>query len=602
MLLFCAAPSAAQSGEPRLAVQLLDNGNFAESLSSEAEGRVPWWRVDLGSDQVRREEGVFWLGTQGAYGARQPVAAYAPLAAGLCISGRLRGPGELRLHEGGGHTAILRFQGGDEADGRRFEFTLEELASAPEALYARGFELSGDLQAFAAPQPRFVLEIASASEEEPAFWTDLECLVPLPCPDEAALRVEVIEILDEIFTLWREHVIDPETGFASCVHDVYTAGRLFTRDGLLGPVHSLLLEAVTVHNEPAWRALLDRFLESWFARCFHPQTSLPRNWDTEQGTARDQRPVELHQTLEFLSDLADHGPELWRAEAARRLRLIGERVLQAGALPDGQVAPAYTPASGAPSVGFSQLRRFDVPAPLAVLGALDGDARYRDLAREAVSEFEYTWLWPGTWESIDPGFDDDFGHYAERALVMSRAWPLEDSFRRIVRGGYDFYAPLWRDALRFGGNIAADQIRAWRIFRGLAELEPELLGEVERLLRSAARVHFKGEQYGNGAWGDVTVFDFDPRAGLQVGDLPGMPQNLLQGLASNYSTGFALRDGETRAMFCAVMRSSRENYRAPHGYLVTRGPRQGANPAGGSLRFAAPLVDMLVQLSPAAKK
>jgi hypothetical protein len=81
-----------------------------------------------------------------------------------------------------------------------------------------------------------------------------------------------------------------------------------------------------------------------------------------------------------------------------------------------------------------------------------------------------------------------------------------------------------------------------------------------------------------------------------------MPQNLLQGLASNYSTGFALRDGETRAMFCAVMRSSRENYRAPHGYLVTRGPRQGANPAGGSLRFAAPLVDMLVQLSPAAKK
>jgi hypothetical protein len=255
------------------------------------------------------------------------------------------------------------------------------------------------------------------------------------------------------------------------------------------------------------------------------------------------------------------------------------------------------PGTGEPVLGYSHLRRFDVTAPLTRLGAREGDERYRDLGREAVVEFEYTWMWPGTWEAIDPGFDDDYGHYASRALVMSRAFPEEASFRRVLRGGYDFYAPLWRDALRLGGNVAADQVRCWSIVAGLAELEPELRDEVAELLRAARRVHFKGEQYQNGAWGDVTIFGFDPKAGLQVGDLPGMPQNILGGLGSIYREELGLRDEETRAMFTAVMRSSEEHYKQPHGYLVTRALHKGANPGGGSLRFAAPLAEMLARLS-----
>ncbi len=588
--------------EAVVSVQLLDNGNFAERIEPGAAGSklIPWWRADLGAQQVIEDEGVFWLGTQGDVRARQPMAAYAPLAGGVKISGRVRGLGALRVIDGLGREVLVSIDGSSDevsAQGREFEFSLAELAQAREALSGRGIEVSGAVAAFVAPMPRLMLELGSASKEQAAYWTDLEAWVPLPCPSEDELRVEVISILSEIFATWRERVIDPETGFACHIHDIVTGERLVSRDGMLNPAHTVILQAVTAHDDPQWRAMLELFLESWFTLCFQPETGLPRNWDLVNGVGRGERPMEIHQVLDFLYDLADHGPERWRDEANQRLLRIAEHVLAKGAMPDGQVAAGYFAATGAPALGYSHLRRFDVPAPLAKLGARDGDTRYRDLAREAVGEFEYTWLWPGTWDAIDPGFDDDYGHYGDRALVMSQAWPEEPSFRRVVRGGYDVYAPLWRDALRLGGNIAADQIRGWRIFAGLAELEPELLPETEALLRAAQRVHFKGEQYQNGAWGDVTVFGFDPKAGLQVGDLPGMPQNLLQGLASNYSTQLSLRNDETRAMFTAVMRSSREHYARPYGYLVTRAERKGANSAGGSFRFAAPLADMLTQLS-----
>jgi hypothetical protein len=65
----------------------------------------------------------------------------------------------------------------------------------------------------------------------------------------------------------------------------------------------------------------------------------------------------------------------------------------------------------------------------------------------------------------------------------------------------------------------------------ITRIDPSLRAETGPLLRMAARSHFKGEQYGNGAWGDVTIFDFSPNANLQVGDLPARPQNLLYGLA-----------------------------------------------------------------------
>ena len=114
----------------------------------------------------------------------------------------------------------------------------------------------------------------------------------------------------------------------------------------------------------------------------------------------------------------------------------------------------------------------------------------------------------------------------------------------------------------------------------------------------AARSHFKGEQYGNGAWGDVTIVGFDPMDQLQVGDLTGTPQNLLGGLAAIYDAeGFApeVRE-ELRAMFATVMKSSKTTYRRPFGYLETRRENVSSNASIGSLRLAAGLVEMLRKL------
>jgi hypothetical protein len=51
-----------------------------------------------------------------------------------------------------------------------------------------------------------------------------------------------------------------------------------------------------------------------------------------------------------------------------------------------------------------------------------------------------------------------------------------------------------------------------------------------------------------------------------------------------------------RARFTAVLRSSVEAYRRPHGYLSTRAERSGPNRCGGSLRFAIGLAEMLRRL------
>ena len=132
----------------------------------------------------------------------------------------------------------------------------------------------------------------------------------------------------------------------------------------------------------------------------------------------------------------------------------------------------------------------------------------------------------------------------------------------------------------------------------MARLEPAEASRVADLLRAAVRSHFKGEQYGNGAWGDVTIFGFDPRADLQVGDFTGVPQNLLAGLAIAYDGELGLRTSELRAMFTTVLRSSVAEYRRPYGFLSTRSEHSGINPGGGALRFAPGLVEMLGKLKP----
>lgn len=588
-------------GEETAIVQLLDNGDFAETVDPKLHptAPVPWWRGGAGADAVTRRGERSWLRTTATERASQPLAAYRPLAGGATIAGRVEGVGALTVTDGAGRSVRVTIDATESAagEGRAFELELGRLDADRERLAGEGIDVAGDAAAFAVPMPRLELELAGVLGAGPACWTGIEVRVPLPCPSEAELRAEILEHLRWIVAQWDEFVVDHETGFARYVHDVVTGERLYTRGGGLHPVFSLLVEAASYEAEPRWVELNERFLESWFAHCFHPETGLPRMWNPEKG-GRDDKAQEVFLPLDFLDELTVRGPERWRELALARALGIAEHVLTHGVLPDGEVAGGYRPGDGEPVQGYPHLRRLDAPAQLARLSSRVDDPRLLDAARGAVVSFEYTWLWPGTWQAIDPGLDDDYGHYGARALEMYSAWPEERIFRRVVRGGYDYYLPLWRDALRLGGNVAADQVRCWEIVTGLAELEPELYPEVSSLLRAAVRLHFKGEQYENGAWGDVTVFDFDPKAGLQVGDLPGVPQNLLQGLGFVYREELGLRDEATRAMFTAVMRSSVEQYREPHGYLLGRRRLAGSNPAGGSLRFAAGLVEMLGRLTP----
>lgn len=564
---------------------LLDNGGFEDPLPdfTDARGvrRVPWWESSAGGAQLGREAGRAFLRTGPGQWARQPVAAYAPLADRLRVSGEVRGRGVVTLIDGEEGRASVALEADPAEDGfRRFEIGGADLARA----------LGRPLV------PRFVLELTSAADAN-ADWRGLEVLVALPTPTPDALRAEILDELRWIFALWlaRRDDVGPEpTAFLAHVCDVVSGARLYPMDGGHNIFFSLLLDVLEVEQDPTWGAALTAFLADFLERGLDPETGLPRMWDTVLDRPRDDRFIEIASTFGFLIDLAERGPEAFRSQARAAAVRIGETVLARGVLPDGTIAPRYRPADAEPSDQTVLLRRLDLPAQLGRLSALTGDPRFLDAARAAVAVLEYTHYWPGSWQEIDPGFDDNFGHYGARALVLWRSYPDDPTFRRLARGGLLHYAPLWADALRLGGNVAADQVRCWQIAAGVARLEPELRPEVEHLLRAAVRSHFKGEQYGNGAWGDVTIFGFDPQGHLQVGDLTGVPQNLLHGLAIAYPAegGETATRRELRALFTTVLRSSRTAYRREHGYLSTRSENDGVNVAMGSLRLAVGLVEM----------
>ena len=56
----------------------------------------------------------------------------------------------------------------------------------------------------------------------------------------------------------------------------------------------------------------------------------------------------------------------------------------------------------------------------------------------------------------------------------------------------------------------------------VAHLEPELRGTIAERVRAAVRVHFKGQQYAGGAWGDVTIFRFDPEVTPSMENMKAM--------------------------------------------------------------------------------
>lgn len=584
------ASSGAPIEEPEIHVawSALRNGGFEERGDAESPAQIPWWRSKSGLAQLEKgADGATVLRTGPGEHAQQPVAGYAPLVQHFRLAGKVRGAGVVLVTDGGG--GVARFPVGQAGDA-----TAEFAVTGADLERALGH----------APVPRFVVRLEGAGDAI-ARWDDVAATVALPCPTEESLRREVIGQLDAIFTTWAERALDVDgprkTTFVARGFDVVTGKQLVaaTSAAPVFVLHESLLAAVAVHDEPRWRALLERHVEDVLTLALQPDTGLPCAWDPAADVRLETTPVEIALAFGYLIDVAREGPEAFRARARAAAVKIGEAVLARGVLPDGEVAASYVPRTGAPNVNVSRLRRLDVPCQLARLTELTGDARFVAPAREALRVLEFTNHWAGTWDTIDPAFDDDYGHYGARAATIARALPHEAAFERFAREGFRHFAPLWRDAMRFGGNLAADQVRTWRIASDVARTEPELAAQLGPLVADAVFAHVQGEQYGNGAWGDVTIFRSNPKTGLQVGDMPGTPQNLLNGLAAAYTGDLGLRTDLTRALFTAVLRSTVTEYGRPHGFLLGRVENErGGNHAHGSLRPLLGLTTMLRGLSP----
>ncbi len=559
-----------QAQERVITVDLLDNGSFAEQSP---EG-VPWWRTKRGVEQQRLFQGDPCLLTKGDDWAEQPIAAYAPLAEQLVIEGEVHGDGLLILVDGAGTATRFELKGVNWHPFR---------VQAPK----------GSL-------PRFTLRLEVLGKNE-ALWSKLHARVALPCPDEAALREEIRRLLEQIVPPWLEHALDTQGPRKSALvthdFDAVTGEVLRTVPGGYFLFWDQLWAVARALDHSGWNAAFERYAADYLDLCLDPGTGLPRLWNGETDQPLPEASVEIALYLGFLIDLADHGPETLRARARTAALKLGETVLAQGVMPDGSISAKYFPASAKTDPGVNALRRFDVAAQLARLTALTGDARFLAASGEALAAFQFTHAWSGSWSMIDPAFDDDFGTYGARAVTIAVAAPADALFRRFALEGFAHFEPIWRDALRLGGNVAADQPRCWVLLADLAQLDESAAPRIRPLLAAAARSHFKGEQYGDGSWGDVTIFGFDPRVGgLQVGDYPGAPMNLLLGLAALYRPDLGLRSDELRALYTAVLRSSITAYLEAQGFLITRQRLNGANSAQGTLRMLPGLAKMLQAL------
>lgn len=588
--------------EPTLRVELLDNGDFAEDNPSAVDydgiQRIPWWRSTRGMEQRialdRDFEPVSQSGRAAAWAVRtrtgeqinQPIPAFAPLGDTLLIRGQVHGDGRAIVVDGSGEAVAFDLPPG--AGWRAFEIRGEALRQ----------------RLGRAPLPRFELRLEAAGENREAWWRGLSASVELPCPTERALRAELLQALHSIFDEFIERSLDDvgprSTGFFCKEFDAITGERTntFPATGFIPGLFDTLRVALEVQDDPTWRAAFDRFVGDLLTLGIHPTTGLPRLWNPVTDEPLDDKPVEFALTLGFFIDLARTGPERWRAPARAAALRIGESVLRTGIVPDGTIAASCVPSTGAINVNVGRLRRFDVLAQLARLSELSGERRYVDASRESLAAFELTHLWSGTWQQIDPAFDDEFGHYGARAATSWRVVPEEPAFRRYALGGWKHFQPLWRDSVRLGGTCAADQVRCWVLLLDVAELEPEAKPAIRALIWDAARNHFKGEQDGGGAWQDLTVIDFDPQVTMAetVGDVNGPPQNLLHGLAAIYDERIGLRNDTVRAMYTTVLRSSISAYRRAHGFQVGRKEHAGKNSALGSLKVALGLAKMFRKL------
>lgn len=638
-------------------LELLANGGFdlpAEPLADDpgapAVERIPWWTPVLvdGDDAAawdRAERG--WVAARGLLGAAghplprladgglelpplpglvltQPLAVDAARAGDVELSGTASGAGLVVLRDGAGGT-WQRAVGDPSGAAATFRFRVADLLAEGEAV-----------------RPRLTLGLAVAPGAEavgPVTFDDLAARVAPPPTAALAAELEalVAGTLDQLHEAGRDRFGPRETAFWVGLHDVDTGAfrglagrgggeaRPVPRVGL-SPLNGIYLRTVALGvGGDAHRARFEELTRLFLEACLHPDTGLPRRYDPLADAPLDGEPVEVAAYLEHLIDLANGGVEPGHGAAPRRDLLpqalhdrafdaalaMGRRLAEVAVQPDGSVAALLRPSDGRASTSVVHLRRLDVPAQLVRLAGLLRDrdlepelrATLVEAAREAVLEVEYANLWPGTWRTIDPGWDDTYGHLGERSVAMAAAWPDEPAFARLARTGRAHFAPLWRQALWHGGNVAADQVRCWRILAELDELDRRLGRAPFRvdgldtgdLLLDAAHNHLIGEQTTDGAWLDVTVVGHDPATNLPVGDVIGLPQNLLVGLGVArthllHTRGAGTDTERLEAAFAIVLASTVEAYGASHGFAG------GDRGSGGSVRILPGLVTMLESL------
>lgn len=536
-----------QASQAAIEVSLLRGGLF-ELVPPQGMRAPAWWRTldsqRLGGWQLVREDAETWLVLEPGTALVQnlPWPPGVP-ADGLVFRGKAEGAARASWSGFGGTGFNGDLQGA-------FELTGQQLVG----------ESGGE--------PRFALTLYCPEDAaRPARFAGLSVTGRLPQVSAADLKQELVAELEAYFAAALTYGTDDlgEVPTPFLVRDFDLASgqpRGAPRARVtLHPLYSEMLRAHRAAPRESWEQALIAFVDAFLTAGIEPESGLPRFYDPLSDRPRSGDPLEIRAHLAFLLDVVEFGPEAVRERALEAARRIAERVLQMGLLPDGTIAAQYVPDRAVALTNTPPIRRLDVPASLARLGRLTSDSDLRDVARDAVLEMEYAHWWPGTWDAIDPGFDDDYGHYGQRAATMLKAWPDVPAFERLSVGGLEHYLPLWRDAVRYGGNVAADQVRCWEIAAKLARLVPELREPVAQRIDEALHLHLVGEQIPQGRWIDVTVVDFQPQH-LPVGDTAGAPQNLMFGLGMALDPealgqgGPLLRDpDECRAWFAALWRA-----------------------------------------------
>lgn len=613
----------------------------------------------------RAGEALLEVPAGGALAVR-PFAAHPAHMAGLTIEGAVSGPGRLVVRGGDGRVATFVVGGDAGAAGELPSGPLPPLGDAGPLALEPGFvvhDLGDGWRAFRYTTaqgelvPRFEVGLGvQAGAREAAQFRPLRVRVPMPTPSALALdaRIEalVVKTLDELVVRGGDTLGPQATGHWIGLHNVDSGERLFSggrgplRAGY-NPILGTLFRAVDANGAdlgsrtgPSGVSLaehLARGVDTFLDLCLHPETHLPRRFDPASDVALDDEPVEAAAYLDFLIDLAG-GPEgeldalapEQRARAWDAALAMGRALVEFGALPTGEVAAVVRASDGWTSTQVVHLRRLDVPAQLARLAracetrgvAADLVPALVELAIEAVFEVEYANLWPGTWNHIDPGFDDSYGHIGARSAAMLAALPAEPGLGQLAESGRATYLPLWRDAVAFGGSVAADQVRCWKILAELDALGTAVWSGAEgagaeaffaariadpfspepatptardtvffdRLMHLALAGHFVGEATNNGSWLDVTVVGFAPATNLPVGDVIGLPQNMFGGFATvrelERRRGRAMPAAE-RAMLWTLLDDVEASWGAAHGFA------DGTRTSGGGIRLVPGLVRWL---------